>query len=145
MATVVAVFVIVVGLICWLGQSLVIISPTLALKYGLVESEDEMDSSFYIIETKATCINDILFTWILPLSAILMLLDNFLWPYLALVGGGVYLYLASSVTLCRIYLEREGKKVGGDKAVKTAYIFSGACIAAALAMIVMSSIELSNV
>ncbi len=145
MTTVIAVFVIIVGLICWLGQSLVFISPELALKYDLVESEKEMDSSFYIIETKATCLNDMLFTWILPLSAILMLLDYFLWPYLGLVGGGVYMYLAGSVTLSRIYLGREGKKVGGVKAVKTAYIFSGACIAAALAMIAMSSIELSNV
>jgi len=145
MTTIIAVFVIIVGLICWLGQSLVFISPELALKFDLVESEKEMDSSFYIIETKAICLNDMLFTWILPFSALLMLLDIFLWPYLGLVGGGVYLYIAGYITLSRIYLKRQGKKVGGEKSLKTAYIFSGACIVASLVMIVMSSIELMGI
>jgi len=36
-----------------------------------------------------------LLTWTLPLSALLMLLEHPLWPYLGLVGGGVFLVITT--------------------------------------------------
>ncbi|MCP4547069.1 MAG: hypothetical protein GY835_11440, partial [bacterium] len=89
-------------------------------------------------------LTDMLLTWTLPLSALLMLLGHPLWPYLGLIGGGVFLYVAGLITLSRIFLRREGKKVGAPSAERAAYIFGGIWALSALAMIILAGIHLSG-
>ena len=143
MTITIGVFVIVVGLICWGGQSLVFIAPNIAMKLGLIEPPDEMDDTFYTMEAKAQALNDILLTWTLPISGFLMLLKHPLWPYLGLVGSGIYIYFACLIMLSRIFLKKQGKKVGGISSERAAYIFGVIWIMAALAMIVLAYRELT--
>ena len=93
--TTLGVLVIVLGLICWLGQTLAVFAPRVAVKLGVSEPEEELDKSMYLFERYSQGIPDILLTWLLPASALMMLLDNVHWPILALVGGGVYSYFPS--------------------------------------------------
>ncbi len=138
MITFIGIVVIVVGLLVWVGQSLSFLAPDIATKIGLNSPEEEMDQSLYIIETKANGLSDMLLTWIFPLSGLLMILDHKSWPFLALVGSGIYIYFALLTIFSRVFLKRRGKDVGSPSAEKTAYIFSAIWVLSATTMIVLA-------
>lgn len=85
--TVLASLVIILGLICWLGQALVVFAPRIAAKCGVNEPEEAVDRSMFLFERYSQGIMDVLLTWMLPASALMMLHGNEHWPILALVGG----------------------------------------------------------
>ena len=136
MNTLIGIFVIVVGLIVWVGQTLSFLAPEIATKLGVNSLEEEMDQSLYIIETKANGLSDILLTWTLPLSGLLMIFDRKIWPFLALIGSGIYIYFALLTIFTRIFLKKRGKKVGSPSSEKTAYVFSAIWILSSITMIV---------
>ncbi len=143
MITAVGIIVIVVGMLVFIGQALSFFAPDLATKTGLNSPEQDMDQTLYLIETKANGLSDILLTWMFPLSGLLMILDHPFWPFLALVGSGVYLYFACLTIFCRYFLQRHGKKAGSPKDVKVAYVFSVIWILFSVAMIVLAVQELT--
>lgn len=134
----IGIVVIVLGLIAWIGQGLVFFAPDTAQKFGLVEPREDMDETFYIIETKSIGLADILLAWTLPLAGFLMIVDAPHWPSMALVAGGVYLYLAAAIILRRYFLGRHDKKIGNPSAVRIAYIFGTLWLAAATGLIGMA-------
>jgi hypothetical protein len=140
----VGLFVIVVGLICWIGQSLAVIALPTAVRFGVFEPEGEIDRSMYVFERYSQGIMDMLLTWILPLAALLMILDNGYWPIVALVGGGVYLYFPGVFMITRFVLKRHGMKVGRPSSVRSAYIFGFIWTVSALAMIVLAVLKLQT-
>jgi hypothetical protein len=142
--TLIGILVIIVGLICWIGQSLSVFALPTAIKLGLSEPENEIDHSLNLIERFAQGIMDILLTWILPMGAILMLAGNSYWPLFALVGGGVYLYFPGVFMINRVVLKRHGKKVGRPSSVKAAYVFGWIWILSSISMIVLAIIELQG-
>lgn len=144
MNTFIGIAVIIAGLVCWIGQILSLFSPQTAVKLGLCEPESDMDQTLYIIETKAHGLTDMLLTWILPGSGLLMILEIEYWPIVALVGSGIYLYFPGIIILHRFFLKREGKKVGGASAVSGTYIFGTIWIICAMAMIILSIKELNH-
>ncbi|MGD2152672.1 MAG: hypothetical protein PVG79_05345 [Gemmatimonadales bacterium] len=144
MVTAVGVVVLIVGLICWIGQSLTFLARSVAVKLGVAEPEEEMDPTLYILETRVQGLNDMLLTWTLPLSALLMLLEHPLWPYLGLIGGGIYVYFSGVIILSRVFLKRRGMKVGPASSERAAYVFGVIWILSALTMIALASIELSG-
>jgi hypothetical protein len=142
MITIIGIVVIVVGLICWIGQSLSFFAPRIAIKLGLCEPAEEMDPTLYIIETKAHGLTDMLLTWTLPLSGLLLIIDHKSWPVFALVGGGTYIYFSGLIILHRIFLKRRGIKIGRPSSEKGAYVFGSIWIIAATIMIVLAAMEL---
>ncbi len=142
MVTIFAILVILLGLICWLGQTLVVIAPSIAETLGVGEPEAEIDRSMYLFERYAQGVPDILLTWTLPASALMLLLDLAYWPLLALLGAGVYLYFPAVFILTRIVLRREGLKVGRPRAVFTAFGLGALWILAAIGMAALAVIEL---
>ena len=143
MITFIGIVVIVVGLLVWIGQSLSFLAPDIATKIGMNSPEEEMDQSLYIIETKANGLSDILLTWTLPFSGLLMIFDHKAWPFLALIGSGIYIYFALLTIFTRIFLKKRGKKIGSPSAEKTAYIFSVIWILTAMTMIVLATQKLA--
>ncbi|MBT8103154.1 MAG: hypothetical protein KJO95_09315 [Gammaproteobacteria bacterium] len=141
--TVLAILVIVLGLICWLGQALVIFAPRVAVKLGVGEREEDLDRSMYLFERFSQGIMDVLLAWMLPASALMMLLGNEHWPILALVGGGVYLYFPGVFSITRIVLKREGRKIGRPASELTAYVFGTLWTLSALCMIALAVAELA--
>ncbi len=103
-----------------------------------------MDPTLYIIEARAQGLNDMLLTWTLPLSALLMLLEHPLWPYLGLIGGGIYIYFSGVIILARVFLKRRGMKVGPPSSERAAYVFGVIWILSSLTMIALASAELSG-
>ena len=143
MITFIGILVIVVGLLVYIGQSLSFLSPQLATKIGLNDPEEEMDQSLYIIETKANGLSDMLLTWTLPLSGLLMIFDHYTWPYFVLVGSVIYLYFGLLTIFSRVFLKRRGKKVGSPSSEKAAYVFSVIWILSSITMIVLATLKLA--
>jgi hypothetical protein len=144
MITLIGIIVIIAGMICWIGQSLSFFAPVIAVKLGLCEPENDMDHTLYIIETRAHGLTDILLTWILPLSALLMLLNHPVWPILALVGGGVYLYFPGIIILHRVFLKKQGLKVGKPSAQAGTYIFGTIWLLSSVTMIALAIMALNK-
>ena len=143
--TIAGILVVVLGLICWLGQSLVVCAPRVAVKLGVGEPEEDVDRSMYLFERFSQGIMDVLLTWMLPASALMMLLGNEHWPILALVGGGVYLYFPGVFSITRIVLKREGRKIGGPASQLTAYVLATLWTLSALWMIALAVAEVAVV
>lgn len=141
--TTLGILVIVLGLICWLGQTLVVFAPDVAVKLAVGEPEEDIDRAMYLFERFSQGIMDILLTWILPASALMMLLGNDLWPVLALVGGGVYLYFPGVFSITRIVLKRDGRRVGSPASEVTAYVFGALWTLSAIYMILLAIAELA--
>ncbi len=144
LTTILGIVVIVLGLICWLGQALVVFAPRVAIKLGLNEREEDLDRSMYLFERLSQGIMDVLLAWMLPAAALMMLLGDKRWPILALVGGGVYLYFPGVFIITRIVLKRNGMKVGRPASVVSAYVFGTLWMLSAVCMIVLAVAELGS-
>ncbi len=144
LTTVLGILVIVLGLICWLGQALVVFAPRVAVMLGLNEREEDLDRSMYLFERLSQGIMDVLLAWMLPAAALMMLLGNTHWPILALVGGGVYLYFPGVFIITRIVLKRNGMKIGRPASVVSAYIFGALWMLSAICMILLAVAELRS-
>ena len=144
MSTAVGIVTPIVGLIAWLGQSLAFLAPAIAVRLGVLEPEEELDPTLYVVEVRAMGLSDLLLGWTLPAAACLMLLRHPMWPYLALIGSGVFIYFSAVIVLSRVYLRREGRKVGRPASERAAYVFSGVWIASSLAMIALAVSALSG-
>jgi hypothetical protein len=142
MITAIGIIVAAVGLICWIGPSLAVFALPTAIRLGVAVPEAEVDQSMHLFERFSQGIMDILLTWILPLSAILMLAGNSYWPFLALVGGGVYLYFPGVYMITRVVLKRHGKKVGSPSSVISAHVVGSISFLSAITMIVLAIMEL---
>ena len=141
LTTLIGVIVVILGLICWVGQTMAIFFLPTAIKLGLFEPEHEVDPSMFLFERMSQGIMDVLLTWILPLSAILMILYTG-WPLFALVRGGVYLYFPGVFMITRIVLKQHGKSVGRPSSVTSANIFGTLWILSAITMITLAVTEL---
>ena len=145
METLIGILVIVLGLICWLGQTLVVFAPDVAVKFGVNEAEDSIDKSMYLFERYSQGIMDVLLTWLLPASAVMMLLDYAYWPVFALVGAGVYLYFPGVFSITRIVLKKNGLAVGGRVSEITAYALGTLWTLSAVLMIALATSEIGVV
>ena len=109
-------------LVCWLGQTITAFSPKLAVKLGLAEPESDVDPTFYA-DVRGEAIWDTMILWTLPVAGILLILNNTLWAYFGLVGGGSYLYLAGRGIAVRLAMQRRGIRIGAPGTLKLFYVF----------------------
>ena len=104
----------------------------------MLEPKEEMDESFYIIDAKVLGTNDMALTWILPVSAIMMIFNVKYWPILALIGSGVFVYFSGYIILSRLILKTAGKKVGSNNSQIIGYVFSLFWIIASIGMSILA-------
>jgi len=109
-------------LVGWLGQTITAFSPKLAVRLGLTEPESDVDSTFYA-DVRGEAIWDAIILWTLPVAGILLILNNALWAYFGLVGGGSYLYFAGRGIAVRIAMRRREIYIGKPSTIKLFYVF----------------------
>ena len=109
-------------LVCWLGQTITAFSPKLAVRLALTEPESDVDPTFYA-DVRGEAVWDMLILWTLPVAGILLILNNALWAYFGLVGGGSYLYLAGRGIAVRLAMQRRGIRIGKPGTLKFFYVF----------------------
>ena len=132
------IFTLVVG---WLGQTITAFSPKLAVKLGLTEPESNVDSTFYA-DVRGEAIWDAMILWTLPVAGILLILNNTLWAYFGLVGGGMYLYLAGRGIAVRLVMQRRGIRIGKPGTLKLFYVFLAIWGLIAVVTIIMAAAAL---
>ena len=116
------VILIIISLIGWLGQVITALSPAVATKLGVTEPEADVDPTFYA-DVRGEAIWDALTLWILPMAGILLVVNNPLWIYFGLVGGGMYLYFAGRGMAVRWVMQRRGVRIGQPETLKMVYVF----------------------
>lgn len=124
-------------LIAWPGQIIYAISPRLGAKLEIGEAASEVDPVFYI-DARSEAIWDSVSIWILPVAGILLMLNNPLWVYFGLVGGGSYLYFAGRSLTTRFMMQRHGIRIGNPHNIKIAYLFATLWGLSAIVTIIMA-------
>lgn len=109
-------------LLCWMGQIITTFSPRIAVKMQLTEAEADVDPAFYA-DLRGEALWDMLILWTLPVAGILLILDNPIWAYFGLVGGGSFLYFAGRGIAVRLTMQRRGIHIGKPGNLKVPYIF----------------------
>ena len=106
-----------VTLKCWIGQIIIAISPKVAEKIRIAEPESDLDKTFFA-DMRGEAIWDAICLWTLPFTGILLILNNSLWTYIGLVGGGMYLYFVGRGIASQLTMQRHGIHIGKPKKLK---------------------------
>ena len=125
----------------YFGQVLSAFWPETAAELGLTEAEGDVDSTFYA-DMRGEAFWDTGILWPLPVAGVLLMLNNSMWAYFGLVGGGMYLYFAGRGILARRVMHSHGLQIGSPESLKVAYIFLTLWGLAAIITIVMAFVAL---
>ncbi len=112
----------IISSIAYFGQLGAAFWPEIAVKWGLTEPEADVDPAFYA-DVRGEALWDAAILWTLPLAGILLIVNNPLWPYFGLSGGGMYLYFAGRGIVVRRRMQGRGIRIGTPETLKTIYIF----------------------
>ena len=129
-------------LVCWVGQTITVFSPQLAAKLQLTELESDVDPALYA-DGRGEAIWDMLILWTLPVAGILLIINNTLWAYFGLVGGGSYLYFAGRGIATRLVMQRRGIQIGSTRTLNLFYTFLALWALIAIVTIIMAISVLS--
>ena len=127
----------------YVGQIISSVNFSLAQKLGLQENPDETDLLLQRAEKYTAYWDLITLVW-LPISGILMVMNNSLWPLFALFGGAIYLDTAGREAAKILSFKHEGIRIGSPR--QSRIFFSTYIIMAVLAIIVVvySIMEIYN-
>jgi hypothetical protein len=136
------ILVLVLSLIAWLGQLTSWLAPATALRLTLIESEADVEPVYWA-DIRGEAMWDSLVLWMLPLAALLLILDEPAWAVFGLVGGGAYLYYAGRGIVTRLAIQRRGFRIGASQNVRLGYAFLAVWSAMALITMVGAAASLS--
>lgn len=102
------------GLLLYVGQLISVASFSLAQRLGLQESPEYADPLSSLLELWAARW-DLLWLWTLPAAGILMLMNHWLWPYAALIGGGAFVDAGGREAVKMSALRRGGVRTGSQR------------------------------
>ena len=106
---------------CWIGQIIIAFSPKVAAKINIIGDESDLNHTFFA-NMRGEAIWDAISLWTLPVAGILLILNNTLWTYFGLVGGGMYLYFVGRNIASHLIMQRHGIKIGTTKKLKLKYL-----------------------
>lgn len=112
------------GLVAWAGQTISLVVPETAARWGLTEAE-EMVEPVYWADIRGEALWDSCTLWTLPAAGILLLSDARAWTYFGLVGGGIYIYFAGRGILTRLEQQRRGFRIGDPANVRLGLVMLG--------------------
>ena len=120
--------------ILYVGQLISSVNFTLAQKLGLQEDPDEADLLLQRAEKYTAYWDLVTLVW-LPLSGVLMVINNSSWPLFAFFGGAIYLDTAGREAAKILSFKHEGIRIGSPKQHRL--FFSTYLIMAVLAIVVV--------
>ena len=131
-----------VTLKCWIGQIIIALSPKVAVKIRIAEPESDVDPTFFA-DMRGEAIWGALSLWTVPIAGILLIINNTLWTYFGLVGGGMYLYFVGRTITSNLTLQRNEINIGRSKKLKIKYIILTLWGIISLVTIIMAVLELA--
>ena len=137
------VIVVLLSLLSWGGQALSLVAPASAVRWKLMEAEDDVEPTFWA-DVRAEALWDTLTLWIMVVAGALLIADVNAWAYFGLVGGGMYLYFGGRGILARAAMARRGLRIGSAENVRLGYIFSAVWAGMALITIVAAVVSIDG-
>jgi len=135
--------VVLLSLLSWGGQALSWLAPTIAVRWKLMEAEDDVEPTFWA-DVRAEALWDTLTLWTMVVAGVLLIADVNAWAYFGLVGGGMYLYFGGRGILARATMARRGLRIGSPQNVRLGYIFSAVWAAMAILSIVAAVVSIEG-
>jgi len=135
--------VVVLSLLAWAGQTLAWFAPSTAVRWQLMEAEDDVDP-LYWADIRAEALWDATTLWVMVAAGGLLIADAASWPYFGLVGGGMYLYFSGRGISARLTMTRRGFRIGTPQSVRTGVIFLAVWGVMALITIVVAIAALDS-
>ena len=129
------------ALLSWGGQALSWFAPATAVRWKLMEAEEDVEAAFWA-DARGEAVWDTFTLWTMAVAGVLLIADQPGWPYFALVGGGMYLYFGGRGILTRTAMIRRGLRIGDPQNVKLGLVFSGVWAAMAAVTIVAAVVAL---
>ncbi len=122
----------------YVGQLISVVNFPLAQRLGLQESPDHADPLASCLELW-TARWDAFWLWTLPLAGILMLMNHWFWPYMALIGGGAFVDAGGREAAKVLGLNQKGVSTGSrreQRIIAGAFVFITAvgCLAIAVSL-----------
>jgi hypothetical protein len=133
----------IISSIDYFGQLISALWPATAEKLGLTEPQVDVDPTFHA-DVRGEAYWDSVILWTLPVAGVLLVLNNPLWAYFGLIGGGMYLYFAGRGIMVRRVMQRRGIRIGKPDSLRVGYIFLALWGLAAVITIVMAIAALSS-
>jgi len=123
----------------YLGQLISVWNVRLAQRLGLQESSDHTDPLLGRVELWAARW-DLLWLWTLPAAAILMLINHWLWPYAAMIGGGAFVDAGGREAAKILGLKQEGVRIGSQQEFRLAmavyvYLIAAGCLSIGIGLL----------
>ena len=128
------VIVVLLSLLSWGGQALSLLAPASAVRWKLMEAEDNVEPTFWA-DVRAEALWDTLTLWTMVVAGVLLIAGVHAWVYFGLVGGGMYLYFGGRGILARAAMVRRGLRIGSPENVRLGYVFSAVWAVMALVTI----------
>ena len=131
------------GLFGLVGQLISTVDFKLAQRLGLQEPAEDSDPLYSRLELQ-TARWDLAVLWTLPLAGVLMLTGATIWPYVALVAGGLTLDTGGREIAKVVGIKAHGLRVGGERANRLALRFLFVLAAIGGWAIVTAAVELAG-
>lgn len=129
--------------VCWGGQVLAGLAPKTAVRWGLMESEADVEPVYWS-DIVAEARWDAAVLWPMVVAGALLTIDHRAWPYFGLVGGGSYIYFAGRGIAARLIMRARGFRIGSRGSVAVGLIALAVWGVMALGVIVAAIIELEG-
>ena len=137
------VIVVLLSLLAWGGQTVSLLAPARAVRWKLMEAEDDVEPTFWA-DVRAEALWDTLTLWTMVLAGVLLIVDVHAWAYFGLVGGGMYLYFGGRGILAGAAMASRGLQIGSPQNVRLGYVFSAAWATMALVTIVAAIVSIEG-
>lgn len=111
----------VLSLLAWGGQIIAWMNPVLAQRLSLSGDAAHEDAGFSA-DGRGEARWDAFTLWVMPVAAILWMIEAPRWPEAALIGGAIYLYFGGRGILSRRALLDAGVPIGTRADVRSAMI-----------------------
>jgi hypothetical protein len=137
------VVVVLLSLLSWGGQALSWLAPTIAVRWKLMEAQDDVEPAFWA-DVRGEAVWDTCTLWTMVVAGVLLITDVNAWVYFGLVGGGMYLYFGGRAILARAAMARRGLRIGSSSNVRLGYVFSAVWAAMGLVTIVAAIVSIEG-
>jgi hypothetical protein len=134
----------IISAIGYVGQAISAFWPETAVKLSLMEAETDVDPAFFA-DVRGEAFWDTAVLWTLPAAAVLLLLNDPVWVYFGLVGGGMYLYFAGRGIVVRRVMQRRDIRIGTPGTLKVAFTFLTLWGLAAVVTMIMAIAAILNI
>lgn len=137
------VVVVLLSLLGWGGQALSSLAPTRAVRWKVMEAEDDVEPTFWA-DVRGEAVWDTLTLWTMVVAGVLLIVDSAAWPYFGLVGGGMYLYFGGRGIFTRTAMMRRGLRIGAPENVRLGFVFCAIWSVMALVTIAAAAASLES-